>query len=37
MTDARWEQTFRLLSETGVLPADFDYRKAYTLQFVRDL
>lgn len=36
MTDARWEQTFRLLSETGVLPAGFDYRKAYTLQFAKD-
>ena len=37
MTDARWEQTFKLLSESGVVPANFDYRKAYTLQFVRDL
>jgi NitT/TauT family transport system substrate-binding protein len=37
MTDQRWEQTFRLLSESGVVPAGFDYRKAYTLQFVREL
>ena len=37
MTDARWEQTFKLLSESGVVPATFDYRKAYTLQFVREL
>jgi NitT/TauT family transport system substrate-binding protein len=37
MTDARWEQTFRLLSESGVVPASFDYRKAYTLQFAKDL
>ena len=37
MTDVRWEQTFKLLSESGVLPASFDYRKAYTLQFVNQL
>jgi NitT/TauT family transport system substrate-binding protein len=37
MTDARWEETFKLLSESGVLPRDFDFRKAYTLQFVRQL
>lgn len=37
MSDARWEQTFKLLSESGVLPASFDYRKAYTLQFVKGL
>ena len=33
MTDARWAQTFKLLSESGVLPPSFDYKKAYTLQF----
>ena len=32
MTDARWEQTFKLLSETAVLPATFDYKAAYTLR-----
>jgi NitT/TauT family transport system substrate-binding protein len=37
MTDLRWEETYKLLSESGVVPRDFDYRKAYTLQFVRQL
>jgi NitT/TauT family transport system substrate-binding protein len=37
MTDTRWEQTYKLLSESGVLPAGFDYRKAYTLEFAKDL
>ena len=37
MTDARWEQTFRLLSESGVVPANFDYKAAYTLRFANDL
>ena len=35
MTDARWEQTYKLLSDTGVLPAGFEYRKAYTLEFIK--
>ena len=35
MTDARWAETFKLLSDTGVLPASFDYRKAYSLEFIR--
>jgi NitT/TauT family transport system substrate-binding protein len=37
MTDERWAQTFKILSESGVVPAGFDYRKAYTLQFVKAL
>ena len=37
MTDARWEQTFKLLTETGVLPASFDFKGAYTLRFVKEL
>ena len=37
MSDERWAGTFKLLSESGVVPAGFDYRKAYTLQFVREL
>jgi NitT/TauT family transport system substrate-binding protein len=37
ITDARWEQTFKLLSETAVLPARFDYKAAYTLRFMKDL
>jgi NitT/TauT family transport system substrate-binding protein len=37
MTDARWGETFKLLSESGVVPATFDYRQAYTLRFVKEL
>ena len=37
MTDERWAQTFKILSESGVVPTGFDYRKAYTLQFVKAL
>ena len=37
MTDARWGETYKLLSESGVLPANFDYRSAYTLRFVKEL
>lgn len=34
MTDARWAEFFQLASGQGVYPADLDYRRAYTLQFV---
>ena len=37
MSDARWEALFKEMSASGALPATFDYRKAYTLQFVKDL
>jgi NitT/TauT family transport system substrate-binding protein len=34
MSDARWRDFFRVMAEEGLYPADMDYRKAYTLQFV---
>lgn len=34
MTDARWAEFFKVASEQGVYPADMDYKKAYTLQFL---
>lgn len=34
MTDARWAEFFQVASSQGVYPADLDYRRAYTLQFV---
>lgn len=34
MTDKRWSDFFNLVSSEGLYPADLDYRKAYTLQFV---
>jgi NitT/TauT family transport system substrate-binding protein len=34
MTDARWKDFFDTMSKAGLYPADMDYKKAYTLQFV---
>jgi NitT/TauT family transport system substrate-binding protein len=34
MTDARWSAFFKGAVEEGLYPADLDYRKAYTLQFI---
>jgi len=34
MTDARWETFFKTAAAQGVYPADLDYKKAYTLQFL---
>ena len=37
MTDARWQKTAEFMMEWGLLKRDTDWRKAYTLQFVKDL
>lgn len=37
MTDARWEQFTKEMQAAGALPANLDWKKAYTLQFVKDL
>ncbi len=37
MTDARWKKTAEFMVEWGLLKPDTDWRKAYTLQFVKDL
>ena len=37
MTDARWEQFAKEMIGAGVFPPGFDWKKAYTLQFVKDL
>jgi NitT/TauT family transport system substrate-binding protein len=34
MTDTRWGDFFKTVSGQGLYPANLDYRKAYTLQFV---
>jgi NitT/TauT family transport system substrate-binding protein len=34
MTDARWKDFFDTMAKAGLYPADMDYKKAYTLQFV---
>ena len=35
MTDARWKEFFDMAVANGVYPADMDYRRAYTLQFLQ--
>ena len=35
MTDARWAEFFKVTSEQGVYPNDMDFKKAYTLQFLK--
>ena len=37
MTDARWERFAKEMIAAGVLPANLDWKKAYTLEFVKDL
>src|SRR5438105_6111037 len=37
MTDARWERFVKEMQAAGALPANLDWKKAYTLQFVNDL
>ncbi|HTZ37933.1 MAG TPA: ABC transporter substrate-binding protein [Stellaceae bacterium] len=34
MTDARWKEFFATMAKAGLYPADMDYKKAFTLQFV---
>lgn len=34
MTDERWKAFFDIVQAQGVYPADLDYQRAYTLQFV---
>ena len=34
MSDARWKSHTQMLQDAGIVPKDFDYRQAYTLQFV---
>jgi NitT/TauT family transport system substrate-binding protein len=37
MTDARWKQTFDFMVKAGLLKPDVDYRKAYSLDYVREV
>jgi NitT/TauT family transport system substrate-binding protein len=37
MTDNRWKQTVDFMVSAGLTPPDVDYRKAYTLQFVKEI
>lgn len=35
MTDKRWKEMFDFMVQNKMLPADFDYKKAYDLQFIK--
>jgi len=37
MTDERWKKTHEYMVSAGLLKADVDVRRSYTLQFVRDI
>lgn len=37
MTDARWKQTFEFMRDAKLVKPDVDYKKAYTLEFVKQL
>ncbi len=37
MTDERWKKTAEFMMDYGLLKRDTNYRKAYTLQFVKDV
>jgi NitT/TauT family transport system substrate-binding protein len=37
MTDARWKRTFDFMAEAKTVKPDLDYRRAYTLELVRDV
>jgi NitT/TauT family transport system substrate-binding protein len=37
MTEARWKADYDLMANSGLLPKDTDWTKAFTTQFVKDL
>jgi NitT/TauT family transport system substrate-binding protein len=37
MTDARWKATDDFMVKSGLLPKSVDYKKAYTLQFIKGM
>ena len=37
MTDARWKQTFEFMRDAKLVKPDVDYKKAYTLEFVKQV
>jgi len=37
MTDARWKQTFEFMRDAKLVKPDVDVRKAYTLEFVKQI
>jgi NitT/TauT family transport system substrate-binding protein len=37
MTDARWKRTFDFMAQAGMVKPDLDYKRAYTLDVVREV
>jgi NitT/TauT family transport system substrate-binding protein len=37
MTDARWQRTFEFMVAAKMVKPDLDYRRAYTLEVVREV
>jgi NitT/TauT family transport system substrate-binding protein len=37
ITEARWKATYDFMVGAGLLPADTDWKKAFTTQFIKDL
>ncbi len=37
MTDTRWKQTFEVMRDSKLVKPDVDYKKAYTLEFVKQV
>jgi NitT/TauT family transport system substrate-binding protein len=37
MTDARWRRTFEFMVEAKMVKPELDYRRAYTLELVKDV
>ena len=37
MTDSRWKQTFKVMRDSKLVKPDVDYKKAYTLEFVKQV
>jgi NitT/TauT family transport system substrate-binding protein len=37
MTDARWQRTFEFMVQAGMVKPDLDYKRAYTLEVVREV
>jgi NitT/TauT family transport system substrate-binding protein len=37
MTDARWQHTFEFMVQAGMVKPDLDYKRAYTLDVIREI
>jgi NitT/TauT family transport system substrate-binding protein len=37
MTDVRWQRTFEFMVQAGMVKPDLDYKRAYTLDVIREV